>query len=191
VADESGRGDAPRPGPVAHRRRTPSRRERFVSRFDRLDSLDHVTIGTYLGFIVWGAVAQFEQPSTLTGGSGVVLARLVTIAILVTAVLALIGLVIDKTDRCGRQRTELELPALIGLIGAWSTYAVVVWLLVCGAAGPDFKPTLKVFGVLTTMMLVPLVVRLVVLIADGIRTIKAARMAVELGIVDENGHPKK
>jgi hypothetical protein len=173
---------------VQHRRHPRSTRERFITRFDRLESLDHVTIGTYAGFIMWGAVAQFEQPGTLTGGSGEVLARVVTISILVTALLALIGLVIDKTDRCGRQRTELELPMTIGLIGAWSTYSLVVWLLVFGAGGPDASPTLKVFGVLTTMMLVPLVVRVGVLFADAIRTIRAARRAVELGIVDANGH---
>jgi hypothetical protein len=155
-----------------------------MRRVVHLTALDTVMLGSYIGMTTWGVFAQLEPPITLTGAAGPVLARVVTLAILAFSVASAVALLFDKADSISA-RSDVELPALVGLIGAWGTYSATAWLLVFGFGPVGSVPVLKVFAVLTTVMLVPFVVRFVVLLADAIRTLKLARRAQEVGLVDE------
>jgi hypothetical protein len=171
------------PPPVSHRRE--GRRERAVHRLVKLDTLDVLLLGCYIGMTAWGFVAQFEPPITLVGAAGPVIARVVTIGVLVFGLSAIVALLFDQTVD-GRTRGDVELPILAALIGAWGTYSTTAWLLVAGLGTPTGAPVLKVFAVLTTVMLVPFLVRFVTLVHGAVQTLRAARRARELGLVDEN-----
>lgn len=168
-------GGTPTP-PVRHRRG--KRRDGLATRLARLDALDVIMLGCYTGMVAWGVVAQFEPPITLVG------ARIVTVAILVFAASAVAALIFDQCEAEGT-RGDVELPVLVGFIGAWGTYSTTAWLLVAGLGDPHAAPVLKVFGVLTSIMLVPFLVRLGTLVHGAVSTIRAARRARELGLVDE------
>lgn len=174
-------GGTPTP-PVRHRRG--KRRDGLVTRLTRLDALDVIMLGCYSGMVAWGVVAQFEPPLTLVGAAGAVLSRIVTVGILVFASAAVAALLFDQCETEGT-RGDVELPILVGFIGAWGTYSATAWLLVAGLGDPHAAPVLKVFGVLTSIMLVPFLVRLGTLVHGAVSTIRAARRARELGLVDE------
>jgi hypothetical protein len=159
-----------------------------VSRLFRLSAFDYLCLLLYFGMAVWGVAAQVEPPNTLIGASGEVLTRCVTLGVLAFGVLAIVGLLLDQasSDRTA-WHAEWELPAVAALAGSWGTYSGVVWLLYAGRGNPDSPPTLAVFCILTTVMLVPFLVRLVVLIKDMVKTIRDARKAREWGLVDDHG----
>lgn len=170
--------------PVRHRRARTRFRAALRARLDRLDPFDVVMFALYMGMTAWGVLAQFEPPLTLVGAAGPVIAHVVTIAILVFALCSAIALVIDQGDSVGN-RSDVELPMLAGFMGAWGTYVVTAWLLVAGFGPESQAPVLKVFALLTTVMLAPFLVRFGTLIVDAIRVIKDAKRAQRLGIVDE------
>lgn len=178
-------GGGQTPPPVRHRRS--GRRDTITQRLAALTPLDIVMLGSYVGMLAWGIVAQIEPPMSLVGAAGEALTRIVTLGILVFGATAFVALLFDQGEECGT-RGDVELPMLVGLIGAWGTYSVIVWLLIAGLGSPE-NPVLKVFGVLTTVMLVPFLVRFVTLVHSAVQTLRAARRARELGLVDENGSP--
>lgn len=178
-----GQAGGPRP-PVRHRHRRTRIGEAVVSRLTNLEPLDVLMFALYIGMTAWGVVAQFEPPLTLVGAAGPVLAHVVTLGVLVFSLSSAVALVLDQGDSL-TTKSDIELPMLAGFLGAWGTYATTAWLLIAGLGPDGAVPVLKVFALLTTVMLTPFVVRFVTLIVDATRIIKAARRAQALGIVDE------
>lgn len=172
------------PLPVRHRHRRTRIGEATVSRLTNLDPFDVVMFALYVGMTAWGVVAQFEPPITLVGAAGPVLAHVVTAGVLVFSLCSAVALLFDQGDSVGT-RSDVELPMLAGFIGAWATYCTTAWLLIAGLGPVGQVPVLKVFALLTTVMLTPFVVRFVTLIVDAVRVLKAAKRAQVLGIVDE------
>jgi hypothetical protein len=161
-----------------------ARKNAFMCRLYRLDALDWLMIGVYLGLATWGTVAQLEPPMSLIGATGETFTRVVTMLILVCSVAALVGLAVDQTAERGDRHLDWELPTLLGLIGSWTAYNVIVTLIANGHGGPG-QTIRNVFVVLTWILLVPLLVRVLVIIIDAVRTIRAGRAAVAAGLGQE------
>lgn len=151
-----------------------------------MDALDFLMAVTYIGLIVWGVWAQVEPPLSLLGASGETLTRVVTLGVLGFATAALAGLIVDQaTCSSSRWHALWEIPGTVGLTCAWATYVSVVWLLVAGRGDPNLPPTLAVGAIVTSVLLGPFIVRLVVLFMDALATIKNAAKAREWGLLGD------